>query len=67
MTENEYRAKIAELETENRQLKERLDAEVSEVENLTEEIYDLKEEFAEAYAKLEQDLAIKNAPATDQS
>ena len=42
---------------ENRQLMEMLNHEVSEVENLTEELHDLKEEFAEAYAKLESELA----------
>ena len=44
-------------DTKHIQLRERLYHEVSEVENLTEEIYKLKEEFAEAYAKLESELA----------
>ena len=53
----DHQARIAGLETENRQLRERLNHEVSEVESLTEELHDLKEEFAEAYAKLESELA----------
>ena len=57
MTEKDYQARIAELETENRQLRERLDAEAGEVENLTEEMHGLKEEFAEAYAKFKKELA----------
>ena len=57
MTEKEYRARIAELETENSQLKERLSSEVSEVESLTDEIHELKEEFAGVYGKLKQELA----------
>ena len=57
MTEKEYRARIAELETENSQLRDRLSSEVSEVERLTDEIHELKEEFAGAYVKLKQELA----------
>ena len=57
MTEKEYRARVAELETENIQLKERLSSEVAEVERLTDEIHELKEEFAGAYGKLKQELA----------
>ena len=57
MTERDHQARIRELETENRQLRERLHHEVSEVESLTDEIAGLKEEFAKAYAKLESELA----------
>ena len=57
MTDKDLQARIAGLETENNQLRERLSSEVSEVERLTDEIHDLKEEFAEACAKLESELA----------
>ena len=57
MTEKDHQARIAGLETENRQLRERLNHEVSEVESLTEQIHELKEEFAGAYARLESELA----------
>ena len=53
MTEKDYQARITELETENRQLRERLADEVTEVENLTELLHELKKEFAEIYAMLE--------------
>ena len=67
MTEKDYQARIAGLETENRQLREMLNSEVSEVESLTEELHDLKEEFAGAYAKLENELeATKLALANKQ-
>ena len=57
MNEKDCQARIAGLETENRQLRERLADEVTEVESLKEELHELKEEFAEAYAKLESELA----------
>ena len=56
MTDKDYQARIKELETENRQLRERLADEVSEVENLTDEINDLKEEFAREHEAIKSEL-----------
>lgn len=58
MKKKEYRARVAELETENMQLKARLYDEIAEVENLQEIVHALKDEH-EARLKRICEIAVK--------